>query len=62
MYVMTLHRSSIGKKVIMAVTGVIGLGFVLLHMYGNLKAFLGPAYSHLFLAFPLTYSHFIHSF
>lgn len=44
MYVMTLHRSSIGKKVIMALTGVIGLGFVLLHMYGNLKAFLGPEY------------------
>lgn len=44
MYVMTLHRSSIGKKIIMAVTGVIGLGFVLLHMYGNLKAFMGPEY------------------
>jgi succinate dehydrogenase / fumarate reductase cytochrome b subunit len=44
MYVMTLHRSSIGKKIIMAVTGVIGLGYVLLHMYGNLKAFLGRDY------------------
>src|SRR4051812_40649986 len=44
MYVMTLHRSSIGKKIIMAVTGVIGLGYVLLHMYGNLKVFLGATY------------------
>jgi succinate dehydrogenase / fumarate reductase cytochrome b subunit len=44
MYVMALHRSTIGKKIIMAVTGVIGLGFVLVHMYGNLKAFSGRAY------------------
>lgn len=44
MYVMALHRSTIGKKIIMAVTGIIGLGFVLLHMYGNLKAFGGSAY------------------
>jgi succinate dehydrogenase / fumarate reductase cytochrome b subunit len=42
--VLTLYRSSIGKKVIMAVTGVVGIGFVLLHMYGNLKAFIGPEY------------------
>jgi len=42
--VMTLYRSSIGKKVIMAVTGVALIGFVFFHMYGNLKAFLGPAY------------------
>ncbi len=26
MYVMTLHRSSIGKKIIMAVTGLIWVG------------------------------------
>lgn len=44
MYVMTLHRSSIGKKIIMAITGLIWVGFVLLHMYGNLKAFLGADY------------------
>ncbi len=44
MYVMTLHRSSIGKKIIMAATGLIWVGFVLLHMYGNLKVFLGPEY------------------
>lgn len=44
MYALALHRSTIGKKIIMAVTGIIGLGFVLLHMYGNLKAFGGSAY------------------
>ncbi len=37
--VLTLYRSSIGKKVIMAITGLIGIGFVVVHMYGNLKVF-----------------------
>jgi len=37
--VMTLYRTTIGRKVIMAVTGLIGIGFVMFHMYGNLKAF-----------------------
>jgi succinate dehydrogenase cytochrome b subunit len=35
-------RSSIGRKVIMAVTGAILLGFVLGHMIGNLQVYLGP--------------------
>jgi len=42
--VMTLYRSSIGKKVIMAVTGLIWIGFLTLHLYGNLKVFGGAAY------------------
>ena len=42
--VVNLYRTSIGKKVIMAITGVIGIGFVILHMYGNLKVFGGPEY------------------
>jgi len=41
---LTLYRSSIGKKAIMAVTGLIGIGFLLVHMYGNLKIFEGPQY------------------
>src|SRR5689334_941919 len=41
---LTLYRSSIGKKAIMAVTGLIGIGFLLLHMYGNLKIFEGPEF------------------
>jgi succinate dehydrogenase / fumarate reductase cytochrome b subunit len=40
--VVALFRSSIGRKVIMAVTGVGLFGFVLAHMAGNLQAFLGP--------------------
>ena len=35
------YRSTIGKKIIMAVTGLIGVGFVIGHMAGNLQAFVG---------------------
>jgi succinate dehydrogenase / fumarate reductase cytochrome b subunit len=34
--------SSIGRKVVMAVTGVILFGYVLGHMIGNLQVYLGP--------------------
>lgn len=44
MAVMTLTRSTIGKKVIMAVTGLIWVGYVVVHMYGNLKVFFGADY------------------
>ena len=37
-----IYRSSIGKKAIMAVTGMIGIGFVIGHMIGNLQVFQGP--------------------
>jgi succinate dehydrogenase / fumarate reductase, cytochrome b subunit len=33
--------SSIGKKIVMAVTGIALFGFVLVHMAGNLQVFLG---------------------
>ncbi|MHB8671552.1 MAG: succinate dehydrogenase cytochrome b subunit [Acidimicrobiales bacterium] len=36
-------RTTIGKKVAMALSGVVLLGFVVAHMIGNLKAFLGRA-------------------
>jgi succinate dehydrogenase / fumarate reductase cytochrome b subunit len=35
------YRSTVGKKAIMAVTGMIGIGYVVLHMAGNLQAFAG---------------------
>jgi succinate dehydrogenase cytochrome b subunit len=37
----TAYRSTIGKKMIMAVTGLIMLAFVVVHMLGNLKIFFG---------------------
>ncbi len=47
---LTLNQSTIGKKAIMAVTGIVLYGFVIVHMIGNLKIFEGPegfnAYSH----------------
>ena len=39
--VVALYRSSVGKKVLMAVSGFIWFGFLLGHMAGNLKAFTG---------------------
>jgi succinate dehydrogenase / fumarate reductase, cytochrome b subunit len=39
--VLRFYRSTIGKKVIMAVTGLIGIGFVIVHMAGNLQVFVG---------------------
>lgn len=38
----TLARSSIGKKAVMAVTGLALTGFVIGHLFGNLLVFLGP--------------------
>ena len=44
------YRTAIGKKAVMAVTGLIGIVFVVGHMAGNLLAFAGPeelnAYAH----------------
>ena len=37
-----LWDSAIGKKVVMAVTGVVLVLFVIAHMVGNLKIFSGP--------------------
>lgn len=37
----TLYRSDIQKKYVMAVTGIVLMGYVLLHMLGNLKLYLG---------------------
>lgn len=44
------YQAAIGKHVVMAVTGLIGIGFLIGHMAGNLLVFRGPsainAYSH----------------
>jgi succinate dehydrogenase / fumarate reductase cytochrome b subunit len=36
-----LWSTMVGKKVVMAVTGLVLIGFVIVHMVGNLKIFLG---------------------
>jgi succinate dehydrogenase / fumarate reductase cytochrome b subunit len=39
--IVALYRSTLGKKLLMAVTGIILFGFVVAHMLGNLQIFLG---------------------
>lgn len=47
---LTLYDASIGKKALVAITGAVLFGFVIVHMIGNLQVFLGPealnGYSH----------------
>ena len=42
MRVARFYDSTIGKKAVMAVTGLILFGFLIAHMLGNLQIFLGP--------------------
>ena len=35
------YQSDVGKKYVMAITGIVGLGFIVFHMLGNLHAFEG---------------------
>ena len=36
------YRSAVGKKALMAASGIVLFGFVLVHMLGNLKLYQGP--------------------
>jgi succinate dehydrogenase / fumarate reductase cytochrome b subunit len=40
---LSLYRTTIGKKAVMAVTGIVFMLFLIAHMLGNLKIFLGRA-------------------
>ena len=51
MWALTLYRSTIGKKAIMAVTGLLLVGFVIAHMAGNLQVFIGPAKMNAYASF-----------
>ena len=51
---LTLYRTTIGKKAVMAVTGLILVGFVVFHMVGNLKIYLGHNTT---TTMPLGYAH-----
>ncbi|MGZ4712853.1 MAG: succinate dehydrogenase cytochrome b subunit [Acidimicrobiia bacterium] len=42
--VVRFWQSAVGKKWVMAVTGIMLLGFVLFHMLGNLKLYLGASH------------------
>ncbi len=40
-FLVDLYSTSVGKKYVMAITGIIGIGFVFGHMVGNLKVYFG---------------------
>lgn len=40
-WISDVYRSQLGKKYVMAITGIMLFGFVVAHMLGNLKLFLG---------------------
>jgi succinate dehydrogenase / fumarate reductase cytochrome b subunit len=45
--VISLYRTSVGKKFYMAVSGAVLIGFLVAHMIGNLKMYMGPdAFNH----------------
>ncbi len=41
--IVRFYRTAVGKKWVMAITGVMLMGFVLVHFIGNLKLFLGKS-------------------
>jgi succinate dehydrogenase / fumarate reductase, cytochrome b subunit len=49
----SLFRSSIGRKILMAVTGIVLIGFVVIHLAGNLQVFGSPDLIN-------GYAHFLH--
>ena len=51
MTVRAFWSSSIGKKAVMAVTGLLMVGFVVAHMIGNLQLFVGPEKFNAYSAF-----------
>lgn len=46
-----LYRSALGKKYLMAVSGIVGLGYVFAHMLGNLKLYQSAADFNAYAAF-----------
>lgn len=49
--ILSFYRTSIGKKTVMAVTGLIGVGFVIAHLISNLSIFTGPTHLDDYAAF-----------
>lgn len=42
-WVLEIYRTGVGKKYAMAITGVLGMLYVVGHMVGNLKLYFGPS-------------------
>lgn len=43
-WILDFYRTAMGKKAVMAATGIVLFGFVLGHMIGNLKLYQGPGH------------------
>jgi succinate dehydrogenase / fumarate reductase cytochrome b subunit len=57
-----LYEAYIGKKLVMAVTGVILFGFVIGHLVGNLQVYLPPQVANGEYVYPINnYAHFLHT-
>jgi len=41
-WIFEFYRSDVGKKWVMAVSGVVLLGYIAAHMLGNMKVYIGP--------------------
>ena len=42
-WALEIYRSYVGRKWVMAITGIILLGYIAAHLVGNLKVYFGPA-------------------
>jgi succinate dehydrogenase / fumarate reductase, cytochrome b subunit len=42
LFLLDLYSTAVGKKYVMAITGLMMIGFVVTHMIGNLKMYQGP--------------------
>ncbi len=41
-FLLDVYSTAVGKKYVMAITGIMIMGFVFAHMVGNLKMYIGP--------------------
>ena len=41
-FLLDLYSTALGKKYVMAITGIMMIGYIIAHMIGNLKMYLGP--------------------
>ena len=53
-WITNFYRSALGKKAVMAVTGVFLFGWIFLHMLGNLKLYLGAEHMNAYAQWLIT--------
>jgi len=59
-FLLDLYGTAVGKKYVMAITGIMGIGFVIGHMVGNLKVYLGVVEENGELVYDIDhYAHFL---